>query len=320
MQKPAIQRIIQMKSSDNSISHLLKIGNNKITYPKHLQDTSNTSHLIIMLNEEGVWFDTHSDFALLVKYKNKGSNAFLQNRIIFCAKIEDLILYPMISPFSIYFYFNVITYEVVKDLQLPYPNFSVKCDYNSYVLNDRNDINLKLLSFKRDKESDEDECVICLESKAKSAALDKCKHDFCKKCILNWAKSSSECPICKSSFTKIISEGDNPNKIHRIRVKPKQYKYEEMDDRDNWIDNCAETCMICNRGDDNYLMLVCDKCNYNICHTYCDGLDNIPEGNWYCKSCKSRSKAAIKQSKSNKQDSLIKRRSPITKQSSRRNT
>ena len=38
-----------------------------------------------------------------------------------------------------------------------------------------------------------------------------------------------------------------------------------------------------------HLMLICDECNENVCHTYCDPAlrtNRIPEDDWYCMECR----------------------------------
>ncbi|XP_060215909.1 uncharacterized protein LOC132643430 [Lycium barbarum] len=45
-------------------------------------------------------------------------------------------------------------------------------------------------------------------------------------------------------------------------------------------------CTECQQGGDDALMLLCDLCD-SPAHTYCVGLGHeVPEGNWYCESCR----------------------------------
>lgn len=50
-----------------------------------------------------------------------------------------------------------------------------------------------------------------------------------------------------------------------------------------------ETCYICG-GDDNQMeLLVCDRCNFHVCHVHCDSDirdGQIPDGDWYCHFCR----------------------------------
>lgn len=313
-------RIVQLVTSDNSFSQILKIGKNLIVHPKIFPNNSNRIQFSLIFNKDGeICLGSYNDLPLLIKSTSKFEKTYINNCLVFFSKLESIRIYPVISEdITFYFYFNVIEYEIVQEKEIP-----VSTGLKVVIENDNsnpliekskqtdNEAEQKMLSKKREREEiqnecqkkeqdgfDEDnDCSICLESKYPSASLDNCKHDFCKKCIVNWSKSSSECPVCKSIFSKIIfSEGNSDlRQIRKIQVKPNHFKYEEeVDEEDRWIDNAADYCMVCKQTGDNYLMLVCDECKYNVCHTYCDGLDSIPEGDWYCKSCRSKMKAKAK--------------------------
>ncbi|GIL79109.1 hypothetical protein Vretifemale_8509 [Volvox reticuliferus] len=43
-------------------------------------------------------------------------------------------------------------------------------------------------------------------------------------------------------------------------------------------------CQVCNRGDDDEQLLLCDGCDRGF-HTYCVEMDDIPQGEWYCPDC-----------------------------------
>ena len=44
----------------------------------------------------------------------------------------------------------------------------------------------------------------------------------------------------------------------------------------------ADACYVCGVGDDEDNLLVCDKCDYKVCHYVCAGLDAVPSEEWYC--------------------------------------
>ena len=46
-------------------------------------------------------------------------------------------------------------------------------------------------------------------------------------------------------------------------------------------------CYNCGRGDDEHVLLICDRCDFYCCHIYCDPelTNHIPEGDWYCRYC-----------------------------------
>jgi len=130
-------------------------------------------------------------------------------------------------------------------------------------------------------------CTICLDILKNKSHLDNCEHEFCKDCIDQWAMLSNECPLCKVEFKKIIY-WDSDNKQVK-KVKKRKFKYEE-EEEEPWLRNCAENCMVCGKCNDEHLLLVCDNCSYNICHTYCAGLDLIPDEDWMCSECNKTTK------------------------------
>ena len=122
-------------------------------------------------------------------------------------------------------------------------------------------------------------CSICLEDLTFPSQLNTCHHEFCKKCIDQWASVSSQCPLCKENFSKIIYSDTTEKKIRKKHFKPDEEEIEQ------WFDNCDEKCYICNKSNNAHILLVCDKCSFRICHTYCVGLDSIPDGDWICPEC-----------------------------------
>lgn len=138
------------------------------------------------------------------------------------------------------------------------------------------------LSLTRTKSLPQNKCSICLDEMANPARISPCLHEYCKECIDQWAKSSTSCPLCKKDFKQIIYNGNSGRK--KIR-KRKKFKADE-EEVEEWYNNCLEYCMICEGTQETFLMLVCDQCNYNVCHTYCDNLDIIPDGEWTCAECR----------------------------------
>jgi hypothetical protein len=129
-------------------------------------------------------------------------------------------------------------------------------------------------------------CSICLEPITNKSQLDSCEHEFCKECIDQWAVLSNQCPLCKEDFKKITywNEFKGQSLKTEKKVRRRRFKYEE-EEAEPWYENCAEFCMVCSKNNDEHLLLVCDKCMYNICHTYCAGLDMIPDEEWICSNC-----------------------------------
>ena len=131
------------------------------------------------------------------------------------------------------------------------------------------------------KKKDDKICRICLGVIKKLTKLNKCEHEFCFACITEWGKVSNTCPICKNDFSKLT----NKNEI--LNVRKKRLKIEE-EQEEPWMYSCSSNCMICKKSDNEYLLLVCDKCHYYVCHTFCDNLDRIPDGEWICIKCRKK--------------------------------
>ncbi|CDW73563.1 phd-finger family expressed [Stylonychia lemnae] len=118
-----------------------------------------------------------------------------------------------------------------------------------------------------------------MQEKAKP---NNCLHEYCSQCILAWTKLSNLCPLCKIEITE-LQLIDNEGKIQEIiKVQKRLDAFEELHDL---AIQFADFCYECSQADNEQLLLVCDSCNYNVCHTYCCNLDSIPEDNWYCKNC-----------------------------------
>ena len=179
------------------------------------------------------------------------------------------------------------------------PILSPKCNYNNNntiinkkrqrtrTINEANILNKTQTAPKKILK-----CSICLEDLTLPSQLNTCHHEFCKKCIDQWASVSSQCPLCKENFSKIIYSDTTEKKIRKKHFKPDEEEVEQ------WFDNCDEKCYICNKSNNAHILLVCDRCSFRICHTYCVGLDSIPDGDWICPECVQKDKK--KKAKKNK--------------------
>ena len=78
----------------------------------------------------------------------------------------------------------------------------------------------------------------------------------------------------------------------------------------------ADACYECGVGDNEDQLLVCDKCDYKICHISCCGLTSIPSGDWICKSCKEAEK--IERKKKYKRRRYYKRIHKMNKKNKKR--
>ena len=128
-------------------------------------------------------------------------------------------------------------------------------------------------------------CSICLDEIKILSTISECQHNFCFECLSQWVEKSSSCPLCRKEFTKFSFIDEKNNKKIK-EVVPKQFEDFEYEFEDEfWYDNSADNCMVCKNTNNTHLMLVCDNCNYNVCHTYCTNLDRIPDGDWICQEC-----------------------------------
>ncbi|KAG9411005.1 hypothetical protein AC1031_016660 [Aphanomyces cochlioides] len=79
---------------------------------------------------------------------------------------------------------------------------------------------------------EEPTCVICLEGKKDQSLID-CSHAFCHACIVEWAKFSSSCPLCKSQFQVIwnvatkMSTSVSP--VQRLKTTEDTFEFEPSD-------------------------------------------------------------------------------------------
>ena len=65
------------------------------------------------------------------------------------------------------------------------------------------------------------------------------------------------------------------------KEEPLEYIEEEIE-----VD---KACYICLSDENEHELLICDKCNFKICHVECDEdiLDSrIPSGDWLCHTCR----------------------------------
>ncbi len=108
-------------------------------------------------------------------------------------------------------------------------------------------------------------------------ALPQCNHTFCFACIQCWSQRDNRCPLCKRRFHEIRDRFNN------------SYKVEQADFRSTVLES---GCVVCHSKQNEEVMLLCDTCEdpYHI-HCLDPPLSAIPEGDWCCDRCISRSSA-----------------------------
>lgn len=68
--------------------------------------------------------------------------------------------------------------------------------------------------------SDDNDCPICVMSlrERNSVMLAKCRHVFCKDCIMRWFETRPTCPVCTMAYGVIT--GIQPNGTMSVRIIP----------------------------------------------------------------------------------------------------
>ena len=142
-------------------------------------------------------------------------------------------------------------------------------------------------------------CGICHEDNVTEIGeLDSCDHRFCHSCIFKWSQIENKCPFCKVRFTYItkkllssplrcataMKQGPLPGVVvsrEKVVERNQRAVFEDPGFLE-WLE--AVVCMICHGAEDEDQLLLCDGCD-RACHTYCLGLSEIPDSDWYCSQC-----------------------------------
>lgn len=62
-------------------------------------------------------------------------------------------------------------------------------------------------------------CSVCLNIISDSAVAENCMHQFCRSCIVEWARRSNLCPVCRTSFSNIIANIRSDREFETIPVE-----------------------------------------------------------------------------------------------------
>nr|XP_021153234.1 uncharacterized protein LOC110364151 [Columba livia] len=65
-----------------------------------------------------------------------------------------------------------------------------------------------------------DRCPICLDSWEEASYVMPCLHQFCYTCILRWAQSKPECPLCKRRIHSIIHSVQGDDDFQELVIPP----------------------------------------------------------------------------------------------------
>jgi len=91
-----------------------------------------------------------------------------------------------------------------------------------------------------------------------------------------------------------------------------EFDFEELEDEDETND---VKCSICNGGENEDKLILCDGCDDGNSHIYCliPPLDNIPEGEWYCPTCSGDNSQKIQLKEEAPQKTKVKKKKDIEK-------
>ena len=123
--------------------------------------------------------------------------------------------------------------------------------------------------------------------------LDTCKHSFHDHCIGQWADRENSCPSCKARFTVLSRFRVAAGSDMLVSFEEVEARNQKTEDRIGAIHReialDAIRCAVCHDPDNESVMLLCDGSGCEVaCHTYCVGLDLVPEGDWFCVDCSPR--------------------------------
>ena len=130
-------------------------------------------------------------------------------------------------------------------------------------------------------EEEEDECcAICLDALTEEAGRpETCRHRFHLSCLLEWARINTLCPYCKGAFSAVIGDDGGRTDIAPVA---------DDDDDESESEEDEDVCAACGYGGE---LLICDgegeDC-VGLLHVACAGLDDVPEGEWFCGPCERR--------------------------------
>ncbi|XP_053207767.1 E3 ubiquitin-protein ligase Topors-like [Panonychus citri] len=68
--------------------------------------------------------------------------------------------------------------------------------------------------------NDESQCYICLTTRINPCYADNCLHQFCTNCLLEWSKSSDQCPVCRTTFENLIINVKSDSDYETIPIQP----------------------------------------------------------------------------------------------------
>ncbi|KAG5513570.1 hypothetical protein PMAC_001002 [Pneumocystis sp. 'macacae'] len=117
------------------------------------------------------------------------------------------------------------------------------------------------------------------------AHLGNCTHIFHHRCIRSWLKIANTCPVCRDRFYWIRLSRSLKGvifKAYAVEDKVNSGNNDISDVIQENYDTCR--CIICGSSEDEQVLLLCDQCD-DAYHTYCLGLEEVPDTDFFCPTC-----------------------------------
>ncbi|CAN8096769.1 unnamed protein product [Discula destructiva] len=131
------------------------------------------------------------------------------------------------------------------------------------------------------------------------AVIQICGHILHDSCLREWTVKANSCPFCRQAFHLVeVYDKIGGNLLTKYTVEDKK-QVAEFDPL-AWLDENPEEeeettpCPVCNTADHEDVLLLCDGCDTPY-HTHCIGLEDVPEGAWFCMECADRNGIALPQ-------------------------
>ncbi|KAF3770150.1 hypothetical protein M406DRAFT_245288 [Cryphonectria parasitica EP155] len=132
------------------------------------------------------------------------------------------------------------------------------------------------------------------------AVIQVCGHILHDSCLKAWTGKANSCPICRQAFHLVeVYDKVGGALLNTYTVEDKK-QVAEFDPL-AWLDENPEEeeeesrpCPVCNTADHEDVLLLCDGCNTPY-HTHCIGLDDVPDGAWFCMECADQNEITVQE-------------------------
>ncbi|KAK5654090.1 hypothetical protein OQA88_7521 [Cercophora sp. LCS_1] len=121
------------------------------------------------------------------------------------------------------------------------------------------------------------------------AQIEVCGHVLHDSCLKMWSEKANSCPICRQNFNLVHVYDKVGGKLLSSRAVEDKKQVAEFDPQSWEVENPEEEeeaipCPLCGESDREELLLLCDSCDMPY-HTYCIGLEGVPDGSFFCFEC-----------------------------------